>query len=180
MIVTKAGHTTMRYSEAQLRRWLLTAATCVLAFGAVHHVDHVIRGNHVGWPVIPAVTPFTFSLLIYPFLVVGLYLTATGRARAGYWLVGAIPILLLVVFVHFVPLPGYESLGDVYLPYADPLRYQATSAPANRVHFFRDVYPAYASPVWGVLAVAELFGTVAAVLGLIVTAVRARRLSGRW
>jgi hypothetical protein len=180
MIVTEARQATKRYSDAHLRRWLLTAATCVLVFGAVHHVDHVIRGNHVGWPVIPEVTPFTFSLLIYPFLVVGLYLTAAGRVWAGYWLAGAIPILLLVLFVHFVPLPGYESLADVYQPYADPLRYQATSAPPHRLHFFRDVYPAYASPVWGVLAVADLFGTVAAVVGLIITAVRVRRLSGRW
>ena len=80
-IQTKTGRTT-----TELRRWLLYAAGSVLVFGPLHHVDHIIRGNHVGWPVIAAVTPFTFSLLVYPFLLLGLYLTARGRAWAGYWL----------------------------------------------------------------------------------------------
>ena len=53
--------------------------------GAAHHVDHVVRGNHVGWPITPEVNPFTYSLLIYPLLAVGLYLTLTRRAGARYW-----------------------------------------------------------------------------------------------
>lgn len=49
------------------------------AFGIGHHIDHVLRGNHVGWPLIDEATPFTYSLGIYPFIVVGLYLHLRGR-----------------------------------------------------------------------------------------------------
>src|SRR5687767_12575091 len=37
-----------------------------LIVGVIHHVDHVLRADHTGWPVVPQVTPFTFSLLVYP------------------------------------------------------------------------------------------------------------------
>jgi len=40
--------------------------------GAPHHIDHVIRGNHVGWPLTPHVNPFTYSLALYPLLAVSL------------------------------------------------------------------------------------------------------------
>ena len=52
--------------ESQLRRRLLTAVICVASVGLLHHVDHGVRGNHIGWPFSPAVTPFTVSLLVYP------------------------------------------------------------------------------------------------------------------
>ena len=61
---------------AKLRIWLLVLAGCTTVFGLVHHVDHVVRGNHSGWPFEQAITPFTFSLLIYALLLPGLYLTA--------------------------------------------------------------------------------------------------------
>jgi hypothetical protein len=53
--------------------------------GMAHHVDHLIRGNHVGWPVTPAVTPSTYSQAIYPIIGIGLYLTITDRVGARYW-----------------------------------------------------------------------------------------------
>lgn len=40
----------------------LAAATCV---GFLHHVDHVLRVDHSGWPFVSTVTPFTFSLIVY-------------------------------------------------------------------------------------------------------------------
>ena len=52
-------------AQIKLRAWLLVAAASVTIFGIFHHVDHVVRGNHSGWPFEEAVTPFTFSLLIY-------------------------------------------------------------------------------------------------------------------
>ena len=89
--------------RTKLRTWLLFAAACVTIFAILHHVDHVIRGNHSGWPFQEEVTPFTFSLLIYVLLLPGLYLTARGRLMAGYWLFTAFVGLALVVWVHFVP-----------------------------------------------------------------------------
>lgn len=42
---------------------------CMAVFGFVHHADHVLRYDHSGWPFRPEVTPFTFSLVIYPLLI---------------------------------------------------------------------------------------------------------------
>src|SRR3712207_5363954 len=52
-------------AQAKLKTWLLVAAASVTIFGFFHHVDHVVRGNRSGWPFEKALTPFTFSLLIY-------------------------------------------------------------------------------------------------------------------
>src|ERR671918_632624 len=89
-------------AQTKLRRWLLIAATGTTIFAIMHHTDHVIRGNHSGWPFEEAVTPFTFSLLIYALLLPGLYMTIRGRLMAGYWLFTALVLLALVVSVHFV------------------------------------------------------------------------------
>ena len=162
------------------RRRLLVAATGVGVFGVLHHVDHAVRGNHVGWPLVAEVTPFTFSLLVYPFLLLGVWLTVRRRTVAGYWLAFAVAALALVVSVHFVPLEGYESPSDIWTPYADPLGYAATEAPAGWAEFFREDYAPYASPLWGALALADLAALVASLLALGVAADRARRHPGRW
>jgi len=88
--------------------------------GMVHHVDHVIRGNHVGWPVTPAVTPFTYSLVIYPVVAVGLYLTLTDRAGAGLWAAIMAASAGMLAFFHVSPW-AVEPPQDVILPYANPL-----------------------------------------------------------
>lgn len=173
-------HTSAVPTEAQLRRWLVIAASTVTILGAIHHIDHIIRGNHIGWPFSTQATPFTFSLLVYPALLGGIYLTRRRRAWAGYWLGVALPMLALVTFVHLIPHAGYEAPPDLYIPYSDPLAYVQMGTAPSRVTFFRDVYPAYASPVWGFLAVAVMVSLVCALLALIVAAIRVRRISGRW
>lgn len=108
--------------QAKLRIWLLVLAECTTVFGFMHHVDHVIRGNHSGWPFEQAITPFTFSLLIYALLLPGLYLTAKGRLMPRYWLFTAVVGLALVVWVHFVPTGDYEApIDDIYAVYGSPL-----------------------------------------------------------
>jgi hypothetical protein len=88
--------------------------------GAAHHIDHVVRGNHVGWPITPAVTPFTYSLAIYPLLAVGLLLTLTGRVGARFW-VGFFALSTgMLAYFHLSPW-AVEPPQDVLLPYADPL-----------------------------------------------------------
>jgi len=49
--------------------WLLVAA---LVVGGLHHVDHVLRVDHSGWPFRADVNPFTFSLVAYPILLFAL------------------------------------------------------------------------------------------------------------
>ena len=46
-----------------------------LGFGILHHLDHVLRADHSGWPFTPTVTPFTFSLLAYPLLLTALFVS---------------------------------------------------------------------------------------------------------
>jgi uncharacterized membrane protein len=136
------------------RTWLLVAAACVTIFAILHHVDHVIRGNHSGWPFQEAVTPFTFSLLIYALLLPGLYLTARGRLMAGYWLFTAVVGLALVVWVHFVPTGDYEA----------PIE---------------DIYAVYGSPLAGLLALVVLTGLVSGLVTLAIVAIRALRSAKR-
>ena len=137
-------------AQAKLRTWLLVAAASVTIFGFFHHVDHVVRGNHSGWPFEEAVTPFTFSLLIYALLLPGLYLSVKGRLIAGYWLFTAVVGLALVVWVHFIPTGDYEA----------PIE---------------DIYALYGSPLAGLLALVVLAGLVSSLVTLVIAAIRALR-----
>jgi len=46
-----------------------------LAMSLGHHLDYLLRGNAVGWPVSDLVNAFTVSLVVYPII-------ATGRGPA--------------------------------------------------------------------------------------------------
>lgn len=98
-------------------RLLILLAT-VLSLG--HHADHVIRGNHTGWPVTDEVTPFTYSLAVYPIILLGLYLSMRRRVGAGFWalLSGAGAVFLAAV--HLGP-GALEPPGDILDAYRSPL-----------------------------------------------------------
>lgn len=134
----------------KLRTWLLVAASCTTIFAFVHHLDHVVRGNHSGWPFEPAVTPFTFSLLIYALILPGIYLTAKGRDVASYHLFVAVVGLALLGAVHFAPTGEQES----------------------PIH---DIYMVYDSPLIGTLALVVLVGLITSVALLAITAFKALR-----
>ncbi len=136
--------------HAKLRTWLLIAAAGTTVFAIMHHTDHVVRGNHSGWPFEEAVTPFTFSLLIYALLLPGLYLTAKGRLMARYWLLTAVVGLALVVWVHFVPTGDYEA----------PIE---------------DIYAVYGSPLAGLFALVVLTGLVSSLVALVIVAIQGLR-----
>jgi 1,4-dihydroxy-2-naphthoate octaprenyltransferase len=71
---------------------LSLAATLAL----IHHVDHVLRADHSGWPFTAEVSPFTFSLIIYPiFVSVFLY-----RSGSWYRVAGTALLFLFSVFAH--------------------------------------------------------------------------------
>ena len=90
----------------KLRTWLLVAALSVTTFGFFHHVDHVVRGNHSGWPFEEVVTPFTFSLLIYP-IVLGVHL---ARSRPWLRVAGTALVLVAVLLAHTL----IETPGDQF------------------------------------------------------------------
>ena len=117
--VSMRGLQTARDSS---RRLLLIFASSATIFSVLHHVDHVVRGNHSGWPFQAEVTPFTFSLLIYALILPAIYLTARGRDVAGYHLFVAVTGLALLGFVHFAPTGEQESpIHDIYLAYESPI-----------------------------------------------------------
>ena len=97
-----------------------------------------------------AVTPFTFSLLVYALILPGLYATWRGRSVAGYHLFVALFGLALVGAVHFAPHEGMEA----------PLR---------------DIYGVYGSPAAGLLALVVLAGLLISLAVLSATALRALR-----
>ena len=96
--------------------WLMAAAT-VLSIG--HHLDHVVRDDHVGWPVTAEVTPFTHSLAVYPLVLLGVALSRT-RWAAGYWLALAGSGTVFLLAVHLGP-GALEPPRDITGAYRTPL-----------------------------------------------------------
>ncbi len=77
-----------------------------------HHIDHVIRGNHVGWPLTAELNAFTYSLGIYPLILLGLYLYASGRVGPGFWALLSGSGALFVAWIHFGPV-AVEPPADI-------------------------------------------------------------------
>ena len=136
------------------RRPLLILASAATVLTFLHHTDHVVRGNHSGWPFVAEITPFTFSLLGYALILPGIYLTARGHSIPGYHLFVAIVGLALLGFIHFVPTRDYEA----------PIR---------------DIYMVYESPLTGVLALGVLAGLISSVAALGIVAIGAVRARSR-
>ncbi|MCH4565339.1 hypothetical protein MKP05_19760 [Halomonas sp. EGI 63088] len=83
-----AGNIQQPTTKPSPTEWLLYAS---LVLGIAHHVDHLLRFDHSGWLFRPDVTPFTWSLLVYPVLLFALWAAHRPRLRA-------IAIGLLFVF----------------------------------------------------------------------------------
>ncbi len=77
-----------------------------------HHIDHIIRGNHVGWPLTAELNAFTYSLGIYPLILLGLYLYASGRVGPGFWAILSGSGALFVAWIHFAP-AAVEPPADI-------------------------------------------------------------------
>ena len=109
-------------------RTALICAAAVLSLG--HHLHHVLRGQHLGWPLIEQVTPFTYSLAVYPLLLLGLALSWAGRVRAGFWLLLSGTGAVFLTAVHLGPaaiepprdiVSGYPSAALGWLAFAELL-----------------------------------------------------------
>src|SRR3712207_1674902 len=77
-------------------RKLTILAVVITCFSIGHHIDHVIRGNHVGWPLIDEVTPFTYSFGFYPLIALGFFMWARGKIGPRSWSVLSLLGLLFV------------------------------------------------------------------------------------
>jgi hypothetical protein len=54
-----------------------------IPLGLLHHADHVGRADHSAWPLRPEIGPFTFTLLIYPVLVLVFFAPRGHGARVA-------------------------------------------------------------------------------------------------
>ena len=98
-------------------RTLIHLAT-LLSLG--HHLDHVLRGNHTGWPLTDQVTPFTYSVVVYPLIAPGLVLSRSGRVGSGSWAVLSGSGTVFLLAVHAGP-TAVEPPGDIVGLYSSPL-----------------------------------------------------------
>jgi hypothetical protein len=82
--------------------WLMLLSS---GLGVLHHIDHVLRFDHSGWPFRDIVTPFTYSLLVYPLLAVAFFWLRGGWSRFAIVLL----IFLLTQSAHiFLETPGQQ------------------------------------------------------------------------
>ena len=84
-------------------RTLYRLTWLALAMSLGHHLDHLVRGNAVGWPVSGEVNAFTVSLIVYPIIATGLLLYRAGRVGPGFWALVSGGGAVFVSAVHFGP-----------------------------------------------------------------------------
>jgi hypothetical protein len=94
----------------------LTWLAAALSLG--HHLDHLIRGNAVGWPLTEEVNAFTASLVVYPIIAAGLLLYRAGRVGPGFWALVSGGGAIFVAAVHFGPaaVEPPDMILDPYQP----------------------------------------------------------------
>jgi hypothetical protein len=85
------------------RRILYRLTWLALALSLGHHLDHLVRGNAVGWPVTGEVNAFTASLVVYPIIATGLLAYHAGRVGPGFWALVSGGGAVFVSVVHFGP-----------------------------------------------------------------------------
>jgi hypothetical protein len=78
-----------------------------IPLGLLHHADHVGRADHSSWPFRAELGPFTFTLLIYPVLVLTFF--AGGR----HWIrvVGLGAVSLFTLLAHILVEPPQQIFG---------------------------------------------------------------------
>ena len=102
------------------RRTLYTLTLLAAGMSLGHHLDHVIRGNHVGWPVSGEINAFTASLVIYPIIVTGLALYRARIVGPGFWALVSGGGALFLGAIHFSPM-AIEPPADIIDRYASPV-----------------------------------------------------------
>lgn len=83
--------------DTGLSRFTAIVLVAAMLVGVTHHIDHVLRVDHSGWPFRPNVNPFTFSLIAYPILLFALF----GPAHLFCWRWAGLAIgAAFTVFAH--------------------------------------------------------------------------------
>jgi hypothetical protein len=121
-----------------------------IALGLLHHADHVGRADHSSWPFRPEVGPFTFTLLIYPVLVLALL-----AHRHWVRVVGLSVVSLFTLLAHTL----IEPPQQIYGTWANNL---STPAPLYTVD------PEYMHNLFDVQS--PLLGVLTTILSIVLTA----------
>lgn len=111
-----------------MKRLTLSAAEALAlvatALGMLHHFDHVLRFDHSGWPFRPEVNTFTYTLLIYPLIVV----LFAARGRPLLRVVLAFLLFMLPTLAHtLIETPAHQFDTWAHRPDVNLL---STSSPA--------------------------------------------------
>ncbi len=85
----------------------------------MHHLDHVLRGV-TGWPLRGGFNPFTMSLMVYPAIVAGLYLSRRRRVGPRFWALLAGGGAVFILAVHVGPAAG-DSVTSIPGQYDSPV-----------------------------------------------------------
>ncbi|WP_310397738.1 hypothetical protein [Hymenobacter sp.] len=124
-----------------------------LGLAVVHHVDHVLRVDHSGWPFLPRASPFTYSLAVYPvFLVILL-----ARDKPWVRVVGTALLFLAATLTHLT----VEPLRDKFHTWAYGSNLPGHIGQHNLLGFDSKVL-GVASVVLAVLMSLVLFGALLA------------------
>lgn len=91
----------------------------ITALSVAHHIDHVLRGV-TGWPIDGAFNPFSGSLLVYPVIAAGAWLTQRRRVGARFWALLAGAAAVFIAAVHVGPAAG-DAVSDIPNQYASPI-----------------------------------------------------------
>jgi hypothetical protein len=133
-----------------------------IPLGLLHHADHVGRADHSSWPFRPELGPFTYTLLIYPVLVLVLL------ARRQHWVrvLGLGLVSLFTLLAHSL----IEPPQQIYRTWANNLSTPAPlySVDPEHMHNLFDVE----SPLLGILA--TVLSTALTLLLLVAWAVAIR------
>jgi hypothetical protein len=91
----------------------------ITALSIAHHLDHILRGV-TGWPLAGGFNPFSASLLVYPVIAAGVFLSRRERVGPLFWSVLAGGGAVFILLVHVGPAAG-DAIGDIPGQYASPV-----------------------------------------------------------
>jgi hypothetical protein len=91
----------------------------ITALSVAHHVDHILRGV-MGWPLEGGFNLFSASLLVYPLIAAGVFLSRQHLVGPLFWVVLAGGGAVFILVVHVGPAAG-DAVEDIPGEYASPV-----------------------------------------------------------
>ena len=90
----------------------------ITGLSVAHHVDHILR-DVTGWPLAGGFNLFTASLLVYPVIAAGAYLSRRERVGPLFWSFLAGGGAIFILLVHIGPAAG-DAVEEIPGQYGRP------------------------------------------------------------